>query len=86
MPGMTALLLDHLADAARRIEAGDYAGDQATVDVHLDGAGAGRQLRRSRPAVTGLRRLSRLLRAGQRGRRRGEDIAALYKRIPAPPD
>ena len=40
MPGMAALLLDHIDDAARRIEDDDYAGDQATVDVHLVGLGA----------------------------------------------
>ena len=38
MPAMTALLLDHMVDATRRIAAGDYEGDQATVDVHLVGA------------------------------------------------
>ena len=38
MPGMAALLLDHIDDAARRIEEDDFAGDQATVDVHLVGS------------------------------------------------
>ena len=42
LPGITALLLDHVEDAARRIEEADYAGDQATVDIHL--AGSSRRL------------------------------------------
>ena len=40
MPGMSALLLDHIDDAARRIGADDFAGDQASVDVHLVGSSA----------------------------------------------
>jgi 3-hydroxyisobutyrate dehydrogenase-like beta-hydroxyacid dehydrogenase len=86
MPGMTALLLDHLVDAARRIESGDYAGDQASTDVHLDGA----LRRREAFAARGLQSLMadgyaaycrRVHDAGDGG----EDIAAIYKRIAAPP-
>ena len=85
MPGMTALLLDHLADAARRIEAGDYAGDQATTYVHLDGA-----LRRQ--AAFTSRGLQSLMADGYAAYCRqvheagdgGEDIAAIFKRVAAP--
>ena len=85
MPGMTALLLDHLADAARRIETGDYAGDQATTDVHLHGA-----LRRQ--AAFTARGLQSLMADGDASYCRqvhdagdgGEDIAAVFKRVAAP--
>lgn len=86
MPGMAALLLDHIDDAARRIEDGDYAGDQATVDIHLIGSA-----RRQRTfADHGLQSLAigafvdycRQARDAGEG---GEDIAALFKRIAAPP-
>jgi 3-hydroxyisobutyrate dehydrogenase-like beta-hydroxyacid dehydrogenase len=85
MPGMTALLLDHLADAARRIEAGDYAGDQATTDVHLHGA-----LRRQAafaarglqsPMADGYVTYCRQVHDAGDG---GEDIAAVFKRVAAP--
>jgi 3-hydroxyisobutyrate dehydrogenase-like beta-hydroxyacid dehydrogenase len=85
MPGMTALLLDHLADAARRLATGDYAGDQATTDVHLDGA-----LRRQ--AAFTARGLQSLMADGYVAYCRqvhdagdgGEDIAAIFKRVAAP--
>ena len=86
MPGMAALLLDHIGDSARRIEDGDYAGDQATVDIHLIGSA-----RRQRTfADHGLQSLAigafvdycRQARDAGEG---GEDIAALFKRIAAPP-
>ena len=86
MPGMAALLLDHFGDAARRIEAGDYTGDQATVDIHLIGSA-----RRQRTfADHGLQSLAigafvdycRQARDAGEG---GEDIAALFKRVAAPP-
>jgi 3-hydroxyisobutyrate dehydrogenase-like beta-hydroxyacid dehydrogenase len=87
MPGMTALLLDHLQDAARRIESGDFAGDQATVDVHLVGA----RRRHDTFVAHGLQSrafdayLAYCEQAGAAGD--GEqDIAALFKRIPAPPE
>ena len=82
MPGVTALVLDHMADAARRIEAGDFAGDQATVDVHLVGA-----LRRQRGfADVGLQGLASgaylaYCEQAHDAGEGGEDIAALYKRI-----
>ena len=74
MPGMTALLLDHIDDAARRIEEDDFAGDQATVDVHLVGS-----LRRQRTledaglGVADERRVRGVLpsRGGGGGGRRG---------------
>ncbi|MCX6363969.1 MAG: NAD(P)-binding domain-containing protein [Actinobacteria bacterium] len=82
MPGMTALLLDHIADAVRRIEAGDFAGDQATVDVHLVGSS-----RRQRTlADAGVQSLMTdafvaYCRQAHEAGEGGEDIAALYKRI-----
>lgn len=85
MPGMAAILLDHLADATRRIESGDFAGDQASTDTHLDGA----QRRRRAFAERGLQCLMadgylsycrRVHEAGDGG----EDIAAIFKRIGAP--
>jgi 3-hydroxyisobutyrate dehydrogenase-like beta-hydroxyacid dehydrogenase len=82
MPGMTKLLLDHIDDAARRIEDGDFAGDQATVDVHLVGSAR----RRRTFADAGLESLMtgafveycRLAADAGEG---GEDIAALFKRV-----
>ena len=87
MPAMATLLLDHIDDAARRIETGDYSGDQATVDIHLVGSA-----RRQRTLEE--RGLAALMTAGfvEYCRRAhdagggGEDIAALYKRVVAPPD
>ncbi len=82
MPGMAALLLDHIDDAARRIEEGDYAGDQATVDIHLVGS-----TRRQRTfAGHGLQSLAigafvDYCRQAQEAGEGGEDIAALFKRI-----
>ena len=86
MPGMAALLLDHIGDAARRIEEGDYAGDQATVDIHLVGSA-----RRQRTfADHGLQSLAigafvDYCRQAHDAGEGGEDIAALFKRIAAPP-
>jgi 3-hydroxyisobutyrate dehydrogenase-like beta-hydroxyacid dehydrogenase len=82
MPGIAALLLDHVDDAARRIEAGDYAGDQATVDVHLVGS----ERRRRTMADAGLESLAtgafvEYCRRAQAAGEGGEDIAALIKRI-----
>ena len=82
MPGMAALLLDHIDDAARRIEAGDYAGDQATVDVHLVGSSR----RRRTLADAGLQSLMtgafvEYCRQAAEAGEGGEDIAALFKRI-----
>jgi 3-hydroxyisobutyrate dehydrogenase len=86
MPGMTALLLDHIDDAARRIGSGDYAGDQATVDVHLLGS----ERRRRTLAAAGLESLmtgafAEYCRRAQAAGEGGEDIAALFKRIKQPP-
>ena len=86
MPGMAALLLDHIGDSARRIEEGDYAGDQATVDIHLVGSA-----RRQRTfADHGLQSLAigafvDYCRQAHDAGEGGEDIAALFKRIAAPP-
>ena len=82
MPGMAALLLDHIADTVRRIEAGDYSGDQATVDVHLVGSGR----RRQAFADKGLQSLMTdafvaYCRQAHEAGEGGEDIAALYKRL-----
>jgi 3-hydroxyisobutyrate dehydrogenase-like beta-hydroxyacid dehydrogenase len=87
MPAMTALLLDHMADATRRIAAGDYEGDQATVDVHLVGA----RWRARAFAENGLQSLMSDGYAAycQQAHDVGEgdqDIAAIYKRIVAPPE
>ncbi len=85
MPGMAALLLDHIDDAARRIEDDDYAGDQATVDVHLVGS----ERRRRTLADAGLASLMtgafvEYCRRAQAAGEGGEDIAALFKRMRAP--
>ena len=85
MPGMTALLLDHIDDAARRIEDDDYAGDQATVDVHLVGS----ERRRRTLADAGLASLMtgafvEYCRRAQAAGEGGEDVAALFKRMRAP--
>ena len=87
MPGMAALLLDHIDDAARRIEGDDYAGDQATVDVHLVGS----ERRRRTLEDAGLQALMTgafvgYCRQAQEAGDGGEDIAALFKRIAARPD
>ena len=86
MPGMTALLLDHIDDAARRIETGDFAGDQATVDVHLVGS----ERRRRTLADAGLESLMtgafvEYCRQAQAAGEGGEDIAALVKSVRRPP-
>jgi 3-hydroxyisobutyrate dehydrogenase-like beta-hydroxyacid dehydrogenase len=82
MPGMSALLLDHIDDAARRIEEDDFAGDQATVDVHL--VGSARRRRTLDDAGLGslmtgafVEYCRRAVEAGEGG----EDIAALFKRM-----
>jgi len=86
MPGMAALLVDHINDAARRIEEGDYAGDQATVDIHLVGSA-----RRQRTfADHGLQSLAigafvDYCRQAHEAGEGGEDIAALFQRVAAPP-
>ena len=82
MPGMAALVLDHIDDAARRIETGDFAGDQATVDVHL--VGSSRRQRTMGDAglqslVTGA--FVEYCRQAAEAGEGGEDIAALFKRI-----
>ena len=85
MPGMAALLLDHVGDAARRIEQGDYTGDQATVDIHLVGSA-----RRQRTFTDhGLQSLAigafvDYCRQAQDAGEGGEDIAALFKRMALP--
>ena len=88
MPGMVALLLDHVADAARRIEAGDYDGDQATVDVHLVGSSR-RQRTFAEHDVQSLvtDAFVAYCRQAQEAGEGGEDVAAIYKRIlPRPAD
>jgi 3-hydroxyisobutyrate dehydrogenase-like beta-hydroxyacid dehydrogenase len=86
MPGMAALLLDHIDDAARRIEGEDFAGDQATVDIHLVGAS-----RRQRTySDQGLQSLMTgafvaYCRQAHNAGEGGEDVAALIKRVAAPP-
>jgi hypothetical protein len=87
LPGIAALLLDHVEDAARRIEDEDYAGDQATVDVHL--AGSARRLRAfaehgPQGLLTGA--FADYCRQAVEAGDGGEDVAALFKRIAAPGD
>jgi 3-hydroxyisobutyrate dehydrogenase-like beta-hydroxyacid dehydrogenase len=82
MPGMAALLLNHIDDAARRIERGDYAGDQATVDVHLVGS----ERRRRTLQGAGLQALMTgafvdYCRQAQAAGDGAEDIAALIKHM-----
>jgi 3-hydroxyisobutyrate dehydrogenase-like beta-hydroxyacid dehydrogenase len=82
MPGMTALLLDHIDDASRRIAADDYAGDQASIDIHLVGS-----RRRQRTfAERGLQSLMTdafvaYCRQASEADEGGEDIAAIFKRM-----
>jgi 3-hydroxyisobutyrate dehydrogenase-like beta-hydroxyacid dehydrogenase len=82
LPGITALLLDHVEDAARRIEEGDYGGDQATVDIHV--AGSERRLAafadhgvQSRMTAAFAEYCRQAAEAGDGG----EDIAAVFKRL-----
>ena len=82
MPGMAALLLDHIDDAARRIEKDDFAGDQATVDVHL--VGSTRRRRTLEDAGLGSLMTGAFVeycRQAAEAGEGGEDIAALFKRM-----
>lgn len=86
LPGMAALLLDHVEDAARRIEADDYAGDQASVDIHL--AGASRRL--ATFAGLGLQAgmtaaFAEYCRQAAAAGDGGEDVAAVFKHLAAGP-
>jgi 3-hydroxyisobutyrate dehydrogenase-like beta-hydroxyacid dehydrogenase len=86
MPGMAALLLDHVGDAARRIEQGDYTGDQATVDIHLVGsARRQRTFTDHRLQSLAIGAFVDYCRQAQDAGEGGEDIAALFKRVAAPP-
>jgi 3-hydroxyisobutyrate dehydrogenase-like beta-hydroxyacid dehydrogenase len=86
LPGITALLLDHVEDAARRIEEDDYAGDQATVDIHV--AGSARRLgtfaERGVQAGMTAAFLEYCRQAAEAGDG-GEDIAAVFKHLAAGP-
>lgn len=82
LPGIAALLLDHVADAARRIEEQDWVGDQATVDIHL--AGSARRL--GTLADFGVQSgmtaaFADYCRQAAAAGDGGEDIAAIFKRI-----
>jgi 3-hydroxyisobutyrate dehydrogenase-like beta-hydroxyacid dehydrogenase len=82
MPGMSALLLDHIGDATRRIEEGDFGGDQATVDVHL--VGSSRRRRTQDDAGLGSLMTGAFVeycRQAAEAGEGGEDIAALIKRM-----
>jgi 3-hydroxyisobutyrate dehydrogenase len=86
MPGMGALLLDHIDDAARRIGEDDFAGDQATVEVHLVGSAR----RRRTLEDAGLTSLMtgafvEYCRLAVEAGEGGEDIAALFKRMRGAP-
>jgi 3-hydroxyisobutyrate dehydrogenase-like beta-hydroxyacid dehydrogenase len=87
LPGIAALLLDHVDDAARRIEAADYSGDQATVDIHV--AGSSRRLvtfaaQDVQSAMTAA--FVGYCRQAAEAGDGGEDVAAVFKRIIAPGD
>ncbi len=84
LPGIVALLLDHVDDAARRIEEADYAGDQATVDIHV--AGSSRRL--GAFAELGVQSLMTnawvdYCRQATEAGDGGADIAAVFKRVAA---
>ena len=82
MPGMAALLLDHIADAARRMDEDDFAGDQATVDVHL--VGSSRRQRTLDDAGLGSLMTAAFVeycRLAVEAGEGGEDIATLFKRM-----
>ena len=87
MPGMSALLLDHIDDAARRIGEDDFAGDQATVDVHL--VGSARRRRTLDDAGLGSLMTGAFVeycRLAAEAGEGGEDIAALFKRMRGAPE
>ena len=87
MPGMSALLLDHIDDAARRIGEDDFAGDQATVDVHL--VGSARRRRTLEDAGLGSLMTGAFVeycRLAVDAGEGGEDIAALFKRMRGVPE
>jgi 3-hydroxyisobutyrate dehydrogenase-like beta-hydroxyacid dehydrogenase len=86
LPGIAALLLDHVEDAARRLEEQDFSGDQATVDIHL--AGSARRLVtfadlgvQSQMTGAWVDYCRQTVKAGDGGK----DIAALMKWIAEPP-
>jgi 3-hydroxyisobutyrate dehydrogenase-like beta-hydroxyacid dehydrogenase len=86
LPSFTTLLLDHVADAARRIETGDWDGDQATVDVHVSSS----RRRRRTLREAGLQSLTMdafldYCEQAHDAGDGGQDIAALYKRVIEPP-
>jgi 3-hydroxyisobutyrate dehydrogenase-like beta-hydroxyacid dehydrogenase len=85
MPVWTALLLDHVADAARRVETGDWDGDQATVDVHV--SSSRRRQRTLREAGLQSLTMDAFLDYCEQAHVAGDgaqDIAAIYKRVAAP--
>jgi 3-hydroxyisobutyrate dehydrogenase-like beta-hydroxyacid dehydrogenase len=82
LPGIAALLLDHVEDAARRIETGDYAGDQATVDVHLTGSARRLSAFADHGVQSGITAaFADYCRQASEAGDGGEDIAAVFKRL-----
>lgn len=86
LPGIAALLLDHVDDAARRIEEEDWTGDQATVDIHL--AGSTRRLGTYadygvQSGITAA--FADYCRQAAAAGDGGEDVAAIFKRIAGGP-
>lgn len=81
---MDKLLLGGLADAARRIDAQRYGGEQATIDVHEDGSRAMLAAFQSlglHPPV--LSAYAQTLKAAQASGRGGQDICALFEVVGA---
>jgi 3-hydroxyisobutyrate dehydrogenase-like beta-hydroxyacid dehydrogenase len=84
LPGVTALLLDHVEDAARRIEDDDFLGDQATVDIHLSGSRRRLRAFADQGVESGLTAaFAEYCRQAAEAGDGGADIAAVFKRIAA---
>lgn len=82
LPGIAALLLDHVEDAARRIEDDDFSGDQATVDIHLRGSARRLQAFAEHGVQSGMTAaFAEYCRLAAEAGDGGEDVAAVFKRI-----
>lgn len=81
---MDRLLPGGLTDAAQRIEAQRYGGEQATIDVHEDGSramlAAFREVGLHPPVLTAY---AQTLQAAQTSGRGGEDICAIFEVVRA---
>lgn len=82
LPGVAALLLDHVEDAARRIEDDEFSGDQATVDIHLRGSSRRLKAFADHGVQSGMTAaFAEYCRQAVEAGDGGEDIAAVFKRL-----